>query len=136
MILDKTPPVVLDHTSTPARPDPVVTRPSPGHYMLTFWAQDPATTPPGCTANCGIPETSKVTAVEWQVTAGVDQGNDFMVILGTGGLPAPTDGPVLIPLDISGGPQTNGAYPAGTQAQFRIRDGAGNWTNWNTVNIP
>jgi hypothetical protein len=51
-------------------------------------------------------------------------------------LPNPSDGPASFSVDISGGPQTNGVYPAGDQVQFRIRDGAGNWNNWKLVNIP
>ena len=84
-----------------------------------------------------------MTAVEWQISYGtvVDNpaANDFTVYLGGPGgpgganLPAATNGPVELPIDISGGPQP---YPAGAQAVFRVRDGAGNWTDWRTVTIP
>jgi hypothetical protein len=142
--IDKTPPEVLDATSTPSAPNPVVTHtPNTSHYTLTFSAHDPATVPPPCTVNgtqitpagCGVAETSKVTAIEWMISDpnGIDIPglNDFTVLL-----PNPSDGPASFSVDISGGPQTNGVYPAGDQVQFRIRDGAGNWNNWRLVNIP
>jgi hypothetical protein len=140
LILDKTPPVLL---GAPGSPDPKVTNPTPGHYTLTFTAQDPNTAPPLCTVvgtgitpqGCGAPATSKVTAVEWIISDpnGIDipGSNDFTVLL-----PNASDGPAAFPVDISGGPQTNGAYPAGDQVHFRIRDGAGNWNDWKLVDIP
>jgi hypothetical protein len=149
LLIDKTQPVIMDHKTGKA--DPKVTIPAPGHYTLDFWAQDPATAPPACTVNgtqitplgCGIPETSKVSAIEWQISNGnaidLPGTNDFTVYLGSAGgpggtnLPAPTDGPVEIPVDLSGGPQP---YAAGDQVVFRVRDGAGNWTDWYTTNIP
>jgi hypothetical protein len=143
LILDKTPPVVLDLTTTPAAPDPIVVNGGGGQYTLNFSAQDPATVPPACTVNgtqitpqgCGDAATSKVTAVEWIISDpnGIDipGANDFTVIL-----PNPADGPAPFSVDISGGPKTAGVYPAGDQVHFRIRDGAGNWTNWRLVNIP
>jgi hypothetical protein len=127
----------MDHTT--GKPDPVVTSPSPGHFTLDFWAQDPGGSPAACTVTgtqitppgCGIPETSKVTAVEWQIAytgvVDVTELNDFTIPL-----PAPTDGPVEIPIDLSGGPQP---YPAGTTVVYRIRDGAGNWTDWYTTSV-
>jgi hypothetical protein len=144
LTLDKTPPVVLDSKSTPTAPDPSVANPNPGKYFLNFTAQDPATAPPACTVTptlqitpqgCGVPETSKVTAIEWIISDpnGIDipGANDFTVLLAN-----PSDGPAAFSVDVSGGPQTAGAYPAGDQVQFRIRDGAGNWTDWRLVNIP
>jgi hypothetical protein len=143
LVLDKTPPVILDQTTTPAQPGAVVTRPSPGHFTLNYWAADPLTTPPGCNTNCGVPENSQVTAVEWQVSYNgvIDNpgANDFTATLGGPGgpggtmLPAATNGPVQIPIDISGGPQP---YPASFEVIFRVRDGAGNWTDWRTVSFP
>lgn len=145
--LDKTAPVV---STTPA---PVVTQPTAGHYTLTFTAQDPATAPPACTVTgtgagakitgpagnppvpegrCGVAEQSTVAAVEWQIAydgvIDVPAQNDFTVML-----PAPTNGPSPISVDLSGGPKP---YPAGaSQAVFRVMDGAGNWSNWSQVNF-
>jgi hypothetical protein len=145
LILDKTPPVIL---TTPAPPSVSKVQGTPGapsQYTLRFYAQDPAAAPPACTVpvsgfqitpqGCGVAETSKVTAVEWIISDpnGIDIPglNDFTVLL-----PNPSDGPGPFSVDVSGGPQTNGAYPAGDQVHYRIRDGAGNWGNWSLVNVP
>jgi hypothetical protein len=145
LIIDKTPPQILGSTTTPAEPNPVVTTPSPssGQYTLTFYAQDPATAPPACTVTgvqitpqgCGVPATSKVTAVEWILSDpnGIDiPGQNDLTVL----LPTPSDGPGPFSIDVSSGPKTNGVYPAGDQVHYRIRDGAGNWGNWSLVNTP
>jgi hypothetical protein len=126
--LDKTPPVVVGAAT--------VTGSAP-NFTLNFTAEDPAGPAVGCNVNnqpngCGgITEQSGVAAVEWQIsyadsvdTPGV---NDF-----TQFFPAPTSGPQLLHIDISGGPQP---YPAGTNVLFRVMDGAGNWTGWSSVQV-
>jgi hypothetical protein len=132
LVLDKTPPTISGAT---------VTSPTAGHFMLNFTAQDPATVPacnnpPANTLpnGCGgISEQSGVAAVEWQISYddSVDNPsqNDFTVFR-----PTPyANGPEPIALDISGGPQP---YPASFSVVFRVMDGAGNWTAWNTVTYP
>jgi hypothetical protein len=48
-------------------------------------------------------------------------------------LPKPYANSYSTPIDVSGGPQP---YPASFQVVFRVMDGAGNWTAWNTVTYP
>jgi hypothetical protein len=99
---------------------------------------------PGQPRGCGgIAERSNVVAVEWTVSytdvADNPGQNDFTAWLGgpfgAGGalLPPPQNGPVALHVDFSGGPQP---YTAPASINFRVRDGAGNWTNWFTTNIP
>ncbi len=168
--LDKTEPVILDHsTAAPphsvcaagtacqtVEPDPSVARSNYnpgtgiGTYKLTFWAVDPATIPPPCTANtitplgCGAPGNSKVAAIEWTISyvdsVDVTEQNDFTQFFGfTPGITVTSDasgtgnGPEKVTVDISAGPQP---YTAPATVVYRIMDGAGNWTNWYTTNIP
>jgi len=134
LVLDKLPPVVTT-------PNPVVTKPATGKYILTLSATDPATVPPACTVtagratpkNCGIVEQTGVKAVEWQISNAtvIDQPtlNDFTYVV-----PGAPNTVTNLAIDISAGPQP---YTAGSQVVFRIMDGAGNWSNWSAgVNIP
>ena len=94
-------------------------------------------------AGCGVGQQSKVSAIEWTISyvdsVDVTEQNDFTFFLGGPGAPgggnivAPANGPFKFAIDISGGPQP---YTAPAQVVFRIMDGAGNWSNWYTTNIP
>jgi hypothetical protein len=88
-----------------------------------------ATQPPGCG---GIAEQSTVVAVEWTISYAdvVDNPNpnDF-----TFWLPSPSNGPIRVAVNFNGGPQP---YTPPAAINYRVRDGAGNWSNWYTTNLP
>jgi hypothetical protein len=114
LILDKTPPQLVGNASVSHA----------GPYVLHLTAQDPG------------PVNSKVVAVEWLISdpAGTLPElaqNDFTYYL-----TPPDNGPIAVSIDLSAGPLTAGLYPPGSSAQFRIRDGAGNWTSWMSTPVP
>lgn len=132
----------VDKTAPKVDGIPTVTGTAP-NFTLNVTAEDPAGPAVPCNVKLqpngcgGIAEQSGIAAVEWAIsyadsvdTPGV---NDFTVFLGKPGItadqPLPTNGPVNLGVDLSGGPQP---YPAGTNVVFRIMDGAGNWTSWST----
>jgi hypothetical protein len=119
LTLDKTGPLILDHSTSTVEPDPVVTHPTALTYTLSFWAQDPTGNPPPCTVNtitplgCGLPVNSTVKEVEWTIDDinVIDIGQkDFTLTLGGPGGPSgtnlvpPSNGPFRIDVDLSGGP--------------------------------
>jgi len=150
--LDKTEPIILDQTTAVKEPVPFVTRTgfNPitgiGTYNLHFYAEDPVptgappcnpgsfSTPPGC----GV--QSKVAAIEWTISyvdsVDISEINDFVQWFHQPGplLAQPLgNGPENLTVNISGGPQP---YTAPAKVEFRIMDGAGNWTNWYYTNLP
>lgn len=87
---------------------------------------------------------STVAAIEWTISyvdsVDITEQNDFTQFLAsTPGItvtPLPTkdtNGPEDVTVDISAGPQP---YTPPATVVYRIMDGAGNWTNWYTTNIP
>ena len=85
-----------------------------------------AATPPPNGANV----TSNVVAVEWRISyPGVVDGSNNLF---TYYLPTASSVPVELSFDISGGPQP---YPTGALVVYRVRDGAGNWSDYRQTLI-